>query len=159
MSAQGTPVATAAPAELHIHRQVLTVLERVLAAAAPQEGCALLLGEKGAASWRLTTVWPCCNVWQPAVERSRRFAIDPREQLHAQKWSRRRGLLVLGSAHSHPQGPPVPSATDRALAFAPALMLILGQEEHQGTRLGCWWLSEAAAGPPPARPLAWRMVD
>jgi proteasome lid subunit RPN8/RPN11 len=151
-------VTPAAPAELRIHRQVLTVLERVLAAAAPQEGCALLLGEKGAAGWRLTTVWPCSNVWQPATERDRRFAIDPREQLHAQKWSRRRGLRVLGSAHSHPHGPPVPSATDRALAFAPALMLILGQGE-EGRELGCWWLSEDAAGPATSRPLAWRMVD
>jgi proteasome lid subunit RPN8/RPN11 len=158
MSAQGTPVATAAPAELRIRRQLLTVLERVLAAAMPQEGCALLLGRKEPTGWLLTRVWACGNVWEPAVERTHRFAIDPREQLHAQKWSRRRGLLVLGSAHSHPQGPPVPSATDRALAFAPALMLILGQGE-QGTQLGCWWLSEATSAPPPSTPLAWRMVD
>jgi proteasome lid subunit RPN8/RPN11 len=158
MSAQGTPVIPAAPAELSIRRQVLTVLERVFAAAAPQEGCALLLGLREPESWRLTTVWPCSNVWQPAEERCHRFSIDPREQLHAQKWARRRDLLVLGSAHSHPQGPPVPSATDRALAFAPALMLILGQGEG-GQELGCWWLGEAAAGPPPSRPLAWRMVD
>ncbi len=158
MSAQGTPVTPAAPDEIRIHRQVLTVLERVLAAAAPQEGCALLLGRRGAAIWLLTTVWPCCNVWRPVEERRHRFAIDPREQLHAQKWARRRGLRVLGSAHSHPQAPPVPSATDRALAFPPALMLILGQGDD-GQELGCWWLAEAPGGPPPGRPLAWRMVD
>ncbi len=88
------------PAELRLGRQALTVLEAVLAAAAPDEGCALLLGRRD--PWRILHVWPCLNVWEPAAERRRRFALDPREQLQAQKWARARGLEVLGSAHSHP---------------------------------------------------------
>lgn len=148
------------PEEILISGQALTVLERVLRAPAPQEGCALLLGTGGsdAAAWCLLRIWPCLNVWQPAQERTHRFAIDPREQLLAQKWARRRALAVLGSAHSHPDGPALPSATDLALGFGPTLMLILGRaaDDHE---LGCWWLPDPDDGETghPGR-LAWRMA-
>ncbi|MDM7953460.1 MAG: M67 family metallopeptidase [Cyanobium sp. CZS 25K] len=137
------------PAELRLGRQALTVLEAVLLAAAPEEGCALLLG--GRDPWHIRRVWPCLNVWEPAAERRRRFAIDPREQLQAQKWARSRRLSVLGSAHSHPLSEPVPSALDQSMAFGPTLMLILGETRE----LACWWLPEQGS---PHR-LAWRMVD
>ncbi len=143
------------PAKLGIGRQALTLLEAVLEAAAPDEGCALLLGSRD--PWCVRRVWPCLNVWEPATERLHRFALDPREQLLAQKWARSRGLTVLGSAHSHPLSEPVPSALDRSLAFTPTLMLILGQGAPEGEprSLACWWLPEQ--GEP--RRLAWRIVD
>nr|WP_256438963.1 M67 family metallopeptidase [Synechococcus sp. CCY 9618] len=135
-------------------------MEAVLQAAAPREGCALLLGRRD--PWRIAQVWPCLNVWDPPAERIRRFALDPREQLQAQKWARARGLEVLGSAHSHPATEPLPSALDCALAFGPTLMLIQGRPVDgaiaaagAGPELACWWLPEQ--GPP--RPLAWRMDD
>lgn len=151
----------ATPAALSLDRQALTVLEAVLRAAAPEEGCALLLGERN--PWRLRRVWPCLNVWEPVAERQRRFALDPREQLQAQKWARARGLSVLGSAHSHPRSAPVPSALDRRLAFPPTLLLILGRPERdqqamapgEAFELACWWLPEQ--GEP--RRLVWRMED
>jgi len=151
-------------------RQELTVLERLLRAPSPQEACALVLAEPAGTStpavcrspWRIQRLWPCLNVWQPEAERQRRFGIDPREQLHAQVWARARGWQVLGSAHSHPGGPAVPSATDRQLCFAPTLMLILGGSRVPGPEpwldpgdLGCWWLAET--GPPLALP--WTMED
>jgi proteasome lid subunit RPN8/RPN11 len=153
-----------APGQIRIGRQALTVLQRVLSAAAPEEGCALLLGEQGAGGdgggegqgdpWRLRWIWPCRNVWEPPDERTRRFAIDPREQLLAQKWARSRGLLVLGTAHSHPTAAPVPSATDLALGFGPTLVLILGT----GLELACWWLPDPTVpGSGEARPLPWTM--
>ena len=163
-----------APTQLRIGRQALTVLARVLAVAAPQEGCALLLGSRGLEGvLDLRWIWPCVNVWEPASERRRRFRIDPREQLLAQKWGRGRGWLVLGSAHSHPRGVEEPSATDRALAFAPTLMLILAPGLGGGAadlelsgRIGCWWLPAPddgvrEAGPAASLPrrLRWRMED
>jgi [CysO sulfur-carrier protein]-S-L-cysteine hydrolase len=170
------------PGEIRIGRQVLTVLCRVLAVAMPQEGCALLLGERGEGGdgagdrqedlWRLLRIWPCRNVWHPASERTRRFAIDPREQLLAQKWARNHGLLVIGTAHSHPSSAPVPSATDLALAFGPSLMLILGVPvpgDHRlpdepaacsGMELGCWWVSDPiSGGSPDPHQLAWTMEN
>ncbi len=164
------------PAGLEIHRQALTVLRRILAAAAPQEGCALLLGRRLAPAadapargrvWRIERIWPALNVWEPSTERHHRFQLDPREQLLAQRWGRGRGLEVLGAAHSHPAGVPVPSATDLRLTAGPTLMAILappsaGGDLREGT-LGCWWLAENPDDPdhPPAPPcpLMWRMVD
>lgn len=164
------------PAELLIDRQALTVLRSVLAQAAPREGCALLLGSRagaagqsaGGAIWRLERIWPCLNVWDPPQERGRRFRIDPREQLLAQKWGRVRALEVLGSAHSHPDGAAVPSATDLALTFGPTLMLILAgaaaADRLAEGELGCWWLpdpqlADPQAGAARAQPLMWRMED
>lgn len=148
-----------APAQLSSDLGLLTVLRQILVSAAPQEGCALLLGERFEAGWRLRWIWPCCNTWPLPEERCRRFAIDPREQLLAQKWGRKRGLEVLGAAHSHPSSPSVPSSTDRNLTLTPALMLILGrdreQDHHQAQQeLVAWWLAE-----PPDEPqrLAWRI--
>ena len=161
------------PAELQIDRQALTVLRRVLREPAPREGCALLLGRRLAgnageagAPWRLERIWPCLNVWRPAGERRRRFQLDPREQLQAQRWARQRGLEVLGAAHSHPAGSPTPSCTDLALTSGPTLMLILGQEAAATLpveALGCWWIGDrhdpGDPGGGAARPLLWRMVD
>ena len=164
------------PAEIRLGRQALTLIDRLLDAAAPEEGCALLLGTRRSgprdalgvapSRWHLQRVWPTTNVWEPAAERLCRFRIDPREQLHAQKWARTQGLEVLGSLHSHPASPPLPSVTDRSMAFAPNLMLIRGVatgELPSGDRqvaevrpvLCCWWLE--LEGPP--RLLPWRMED
>jgi [CysO sulfur-carrier protein]-S-L-cysteine hydrolase len=133
------------PARLLADRHCLIVLERVLRAAEPLEGCALLLGQQQGSTLTLQRIWPCCNSWQPAAERTQRFRLDPREQLLAQRWARQHGLQVLGSAHSHPSSPAVPSATDRCLCLGPTLMLIrsgLPQPEP----LRAWWLQEAPEG-------------
>ena len=52
------------PWRLRFDRDCLIVLRRSLLAVAPEEGCALLLGDSG---WdpRVRVVWPCCNVWRP----------------------------------------------------------------------------------------------
>jgi proteasome lid subunit RPN8/RPN11 len=134
------------PECISFRRKALTVARRLVEAAEPEEACGLLLG----APWQVCLLWPCRNVWRPAEERRCRFAIDPREQLLAQKWARLRGWQVLGSLHSHPEGEAVPSATDRALAVPPTLLVIQGV-----TGMACWWLPEA--GPP--RRLVWKMED
>jgi len=159
-SAQSTRVGLATPELIQLRRGALTQLRRVLIAALPDEGCALLLGDCGPAStlagavaWGVEQIWPCCNVWMPPAERLHRFAIDPREQLLAQRWARQRGLTMLGSAHSHPQGQPVPSATDLALAFTPALQLILSPAA--GWLPQAWWLEGTPDGAATASPLPW----
>ena len=142
-----------APEQIRADLHLLTVLRPILASAEPEEGCALLLGERLDYDWQLRLIWPCCNVWPQPQQRCRRFAIDPREQLQAQKWGRAKGLELLGSAHSHPTSGPVPSDTDRSLCGISTLMVILGAQ-NLGGELVAWWLPEAPA--PPQR-LPWRM--
>ncbi len=140
------------PSGLAADAGLLIVLGRLLAVAAPEEGCALLLGDGARSVWRLRRLWPCCNVWPEPGERHERFAIDPREQLVAQRWARERGWQVLGVAHSHPSSAPVPSRTDCSLCLPPALMVIQGVEAE----LLAWWLADADRQP---RLLPWRMGD
>jgi proteasome lid subunit RPN8/RPN11 len=146
---------------LRLNLDWLRVLVLDLAGTAPDEGCALLLGRQVSAGsaprlLELALVWPCLNRWQPAAERRQRFLIDPREQLLAQRWARQRGVQVLGSAHSHPQSPAEPSATDLALAVAPTLMVIRSGLVGAGpganlaeslAGVGAWWLPGDGAAP------------
>lgn len=73
--------------------------------AAPEECCGLLLGQGG----RITEARPADNV---AEDRLTRFEIDPMALLAAHKAARAGGPQLLGYYHSHPEGHPVPSATD-----------------------------------------------
>ena len=148
------------PALVRLKSNWLRALERIVLAAEPEEGCALLLGRwlesgSGAGLLHLSEIWPCLNIWEPKGERRQRFLIDPREQLLAQRWARQRGVQVLGSVHSHPASPPKPSATDLALAFTPTLLLIRsGLAAAGGDRdpdplenLRAWWLAGDGAAP------------
>ena len=147
----GQPAST--PWQLAFGGDVLIILRRTLAATAPDEGCALLLGMPSRNGWLIQQVWPCCNVWRPDLaalpersvstqttrplpSRRTRFALDPREQLHAQRWARSRGLAVVGTAHSHPDGTAVPSATDCRWSYEPGLMVIMAADQT----LRAWWM-------------------
>ena len=110
-----------------------------------------------AAALEIRLIWPCLNVWAPESERTRRFRLDPREQLLAQRWGRDHGLQVLGAAHSHPASAARPSATDLELSMAPTLQLILSPLADWEP--ACWWLEHQEEVPPMPRPLRWRMVD
>ncbi len=119
------------------------VLEQDLRLALPEEGCALLLGSRQGQGWELHWVWPCLNRWQPRQERLNRFAVDPAELVAAQKWARAKGWLLLGAAHSHPQGEPQPSAIDCEWAWEGELMLIWALEAEQWR---AWWLEPTPGG-------------
>ena len=141
----------------------LTVLKSTLTSVAPLEGCALLIGKqkksgllKAEDAIQINMIWPCCNIWKSNIfglqespkkqnsvlkedlSRQNRFAIDPREQLIAQRWARERNWQILGSAHSHPKGEPIPSSIDLYWNFSPGIMVIIGQ--FGGIR--AWWMSE-----------------
>ena len=133
-----------APSLLGLDLQCLTVLERSLLAVKPQEGCGLLLGTGlRTPRLRLVTLWPACNAWEKSDwvndalgDLETRFALDPREQIAAQRWARVHGLEVLGVCHSHPKTAPEPSTWDCDWAEPNQLMLILSGMR----KLRAWWL-------------------
>lgn len=87
-------------------------LERIRAEAEralPEEACGILLGRDG----QIENVLPARNV-HPTPRT--RFEIDPQALVDAHRAARAGGPVILGYFHSHPVGPPEPSATDRALA-------------------------------------------
>ncbi|MBX7502115.1 M67 family metallopeptidase [Qipengyuania sp. YG27] len=75
----------------------------------PLECCGILLGEGDA----IAAIRPVDNV-HPQSERH--FEIDPQALIDALRAARSGGPQVLGYYHSHPNGLPRPSATDRSLA-------------------------------------------
>lgn len=88
------------------------LLGRLLAEAAEcpeQEACGLLLGPAG----RINAALPCRNV---AADPRSAFEIDPATLIAAHRAERAGGAPIVGCYHSHPHGPPLPSARDAAAA-------------------------------------------
>jgi proteasome lid subunit RPN8/RPN11 len=90
---------------LQVTSGVIATLIEEAAHAAPEECCGLLLGRDGV----VTQARPAANV---ADDRATRFEIDPMALFAAHKQARSGGPELLGYYHSHPEGHPVPSATD-----------------------------------------------
>jgi len=102
--------------------QYAAMLEQVRAAS-PEEACGILAGTAGV----VTRVIPITNSLHSPV----RYRMDAQEQLDALLWLEDNQQEMLAIYHSHPAGPPHPSATDIAeFAYPPALTLI-------------WWPGEA----------------
>jgi proteasome lid subunit RPN8/RPN11 len=89
--------------------QTLAAMRAATAAAHPREACGILLGE----GQRITAFRETDNV-HPSPETH--FEIDPQALIDAHRAARAGGAQVVGYFHSHPRGPAIPSATDRACA-------------------------------------------
>jgi proteasome lid subunit RPN8/RPN11 len=111
-----------------------TIADQLLAhalAAHPLEACGLLLGRAGT----IDEARACPNVHPtPGTH----FEIDPRALIAAHRAAREGGPRIVGYYHSHPEGPPEPSPTDRAHATADGrVWAIVGQG-----KVG-WWRDTA----------------
>ena len=138
------------------------VLSRFLKAADPEEGCAILIGQKNSSArhgkrniWEVTHVWNCRNIWGQQksqliyqnistfhhpkdirLSKKNRFEIDAKDQITSQKWARDNELEVLCCAHSHPSGENKPSEMDLLLNQSPSLMVISNKDGD----LKAWWI-------------------
>lgn len=90
-------------------REAIEAIVAEAAREAPREACGLLLGEDG----RIAEARACGNV---ALDPETRFEIDPQALIDAHRAERGGGPTLVGYFHSHPAGPPEPSAIDRAQA-------------------------------------------
>jgi len=90
---------------------------RVLLAASgsyPNECCGLIEGAETADGWHALAIHEAKNI---ADEPARRFLIDPQAQFDLMRRLRNADTRIIGCFHSHPDGEPKPSATDRAEAY------------------------------------------
>lgn len=104
--------------------------------ALPNEGCGLLLGRREGAAAAVIEALPSDN----SRASPDRYEIEPEAVLDADRRARAAGLLLLGAWHSHPDGAPVPSATDRAEAWPDWCYLIVGLADLQRPELRAWRL-------------------
>ena len=150
------------PKYIEFHNETNCVLSSYLKAAAPEEGCCLLIGKTNSSAkdhkrniWEITHIWNCRNIWgeqesklinqnissfpnQKNIQLSKKncFEIDAKDQIASQKWSRNNDLKVLCSAHSHPSSENKPSEMDLFLHQSPGLMVI----SNKNGDLKAWWI-------------------
>lgn len=120
-------------------RLPLALCERIIehcVGALPDEGCGLLLGHRDAVAAVIVEVRLERNV----LASPRHYEIDPAAVLAADRQAREAGQQLLGAWHSHPDGPAVPSATDRAEAWPDWCYLIIGLADPAAPELRAWRL-------------------
>jgi proteasome lid subunit RPN8/RPN11 len=73
-------------------------------------------------------------------DQRRRFEIDPRDYLKAERYALEKEITLLGIYHSHPDHPAVPSKHDLKQAVPFFSYLILSTEEKQVKKITSWQL-------------------
>lgn len=106
----------------------------------PDECCGLLSGSEAEGTIIIDEVHPSENL---AVDRMRRFEVDPALRLRLQRTLRESGRRVIGIYHSHPDGPAQPSPRDLESAWEPDLVwLIVGMRDPQAIDCRAYFLAE-----------------
>lgn len=122
----------------------------------PEECCGLLLGKVSHGETELIEVWPTENHYQGEsaaqlsanpdltkyLTKERRYIVDPKEMLRAQKQGRDRGLNIIGIYHSHPDHPAIPSECDRQYAWPEYLYIIVSVPQGCPADIYCWSLDQ-----------------
>lgn len=116
---------------LVLPRPLLDAVEAAAEAAYPEECCGLLVGrpDPGGATVLVRAAEPAGNV---ATGRRDRFELDPQVRFDVMRRLERAGggERIVGHYHSHPDHPPVPSATDLEMAFEPDLVWLIISVRH-----------------------------
>lgn len=107
----------------------------------PNEVCGILGGEFDDEESRAVASHRTENVAEtPRTE----YAIDPEEQLAVMDGIETDEQAVVGFYHSHPQGPPAPSQTDRARATWEGYSYVIVALGGTHPYVGSWrWTGEA----------------
>ncbi|MAT96218.1 MAG: hypothetical protein CL608_03670 [Anaerolineaceae bacterium] len=121
---------------LTIARPFLDEMLDHLQACYPLEGCGLLAGDLDGL---VTAVYPIDNILQSPTA----YEMDPQQQVEAMLALEAAGWQMLAIYHSHPQGPPQPSATDIALAYYPeALHVVVSLREQNAPKVRAFQIME-----------------
>lgn len=121
----------------------LAAVERHCAQSYPEEACGILVGTFLAGELEgalVETILPVRN--DRPDRRERRYSIDPKALLAAQKQARSQGLDVVGYYHSHPDSPARPSELDREHAWPGVSYLIVSVDRAGVTGARSWRLRD-----------------
>lgn len=109
----------------------------------PEECCGFLLGKAGEPK-RVAEVRRARNVVE--ANRGRRYVIDPREILAAEREGAAAGNEILGFYHSHPDHPATPSDFDLSRAAWPGYSyVILSIVDRNPNDLRSWLMDSEAS--------------
>lgn len=139
MRTGATPAGDATAARLILpaapRRRIVTGVE----ATYPREGCGVLLGDVEGRDRTVTEVVEADNRWP---DRDDRYLVDPGTLRRLVEREADGGPRILGYYHSHPDAEPVPSATDRELAWPWYLYLIVPVREGTAAPGRAWELPD-----------------
>ena len=121
------------PRVLYLSDELAAQMLGAAARAFPLECCGLIEGMRVESGWRAAALHQSANL---AEDPARRFLIDPQRQFDLMRALREGETRIIGCFHSHPNGSPEPSATDRANGLeSDFLWLIAGGSPEGGFTL------------------------
>lgn len=123
----------------------LKAIERFGEKAYPYECCGFLVGSLEEGVKIITAVWPADNE-RSGEDQRRRYLIEPRAVLEAERRAEREGVQILGIYHSHPDHPGEPSAFDLDHAWPFYAYIIVEVRQGVATKPLCWSLREDRSG-------------
>ena len=114
---------------MKIERAALDAVHAHVAEGYPNEVCGILAGPNGD-----SLVTEAHRVRNVNVQRARdRYLMDPRDQIRIQGDLDRRGMVLLGYYHSHPDSPARASVTDAGASWAgPGYLIVSCNQGHPG---------------------------
>jgi len=115
-------------------------LEETLEMAYPNEGCGFVFGVEKEDFRIIKKIWPVENI-KPG-DKTRRFMIDPRDYLKAEKLAVSWGMDLLGIYHSHPNHPARPSIHDFNNAVPYFSFIILSVYNGKTASWSSWRLDD-----------------
>ncbi len=99
---------------LRLQSDLAARIQGIVESAYPNEGCGVLLGRVEGHGREVIRAVSSQNTWD---ERSDRYRIEPDIVHRLMRAEEEGGLRIVGFYHSHPDADPLPSATDRDLAW------------------------------------------
>ena len=114
-------------------------IEQHARAAYPQECCGTLVGSRGDRT-AVSSVHPAEN--QHKARARDRYQLDPKQILRLDHTAESEGREIVGFYHSHPDHPPLPSATDAEQAWPGYIYLIVGIGPGGQTEIKAWSYDE-----------------
>ena len=126
---------------LYVNENAKTEIEAHAERTFPEECCGTMLGRDLDDGRReVVAVLPIENTKDE--NRERRFLIEPRAVLEAEREAKRRGLDVVGIYHSHPNHPSQASEFDRLHAMPFWSYLIVSCMDGKSSTIQSWLLRE-----------------
>ena len=104
----------------------------------PMECCGFVFGNDQPDGRMITEVHTTPNSKQG--DQRRRFEVNPRDYLKAERYALEKDITLLGIYHSHPDHPAVPSVHDLKQAVPFFSYLILSTEKEQVKKTTSWQL-------------------
>jgi proteasome lid subunit RPN8/RPN11 len=121
---------------LILEQQVLKKIRALAEKAYPEECCGLLV-----TTLQSKTVTDAVPMRNSAESRTNRYLLDPLEFMRADDEVSKKGGIVAGIYHSHPDHPPIPSEYDREHAFPGLFYLILSVSKGRAEEARAWILA------------------